>query len=420
MRIEVLCTGDELLTGLTTDTNSPYFMGRLFELGEKVVRAQTVGDVREDITGALRAVSERADAVLVSGGLGPTADDLTAECAAATAGVPLVEDAPTLERIRARFARLGVTFTPNNARQAMVPRGAEVVPNAAGTAPMFILRIGGCTLFFVPGVPREYRHLVDHEVLPRLKAMIEAQPARIFRAARLLKTVGMPESHLDAAVAPLAPLHPQVVFGFRTHASSENHLKLTAEGKSQEEADRALAAAEEDCRRVLALHVFGAGQDEFPAAVGALLERRGETVVLAEGCTGGLAGQLLSAAPGASRYFLGSAVAYQDGLKRRWAGVEGASLDRWSAVSREVALEMAKGVRAQAGATYGLSIVGFAGPGGGTPEEPVGTIYCALVGPDEAECERHHLTGGRERIRGFATYRALELLRRRLLRAREV
>ncbi|HET9452006.1 MAG TPA: competence/damage-inducible protein A, partial [Aggregicoccus sp.] len=194
MRVELVCTGDELVTGLIADTNSPYFEARLFDLGVKVQRVTLVGDVREDITRALQESAARSDAVLVCGGLGPTADDFTAECAAQAAGVPLVEDARALAAIRERFARRGVAFTANNARPARVPEGSEVVLNPVGTAPMFVLGLGACRLYFVPGVPGEYRALVDAEVLPRLRAQLEAQPQRTHRAFRLLRTVGLPES----------------------------------------------------------------------------------------------------------------------------------------------------------------------------------------------------------------------------------
>jgi nicotinamide-nucleotide amidase len=202
--------------------------------------------------------------------LGPTADDLTAECAATAAGVRLIEDQAVLESLRARFAKRQLPLTPNNARQAMVPEGAEVVHNRFGSAPMLIQRIGGCTLFFVPGVPREYRGLVDSEVLPRIAEMIERQPNRIYRAARLMKTVGLFESHLDALVKPLAKAHSKVRFGFRTHAP-ENHLKLLAEASSQPEANDALAKAERACREVLGPYLFGVDQDSFPAVLGLLL-----------------------------------------------------------------------------------------------------------------------------------------------------
>jgi len=414
VRIEVLCTGDELLTGLTTDTNSPYFMGKLLDLGEKVAHSQTVGDVREHIIEALTSVRSRADAVLVSGGLGPTADDLTAECAAAAAGVPLVENPEVLAELKARFAKRNFPFTPNNARQALIPQGAEVVRNPVGTAPMFIQRIGRCTLFYVPGVPREYKALVDREVLPRIAALLEGEPGRVFRAARLLKTIGLAESHLDARVAPLAKIHRQVIFGFRTHAP-ENHLKLLAEGASQREADEALAKAERDCRELLHPFIFGADQESFAGVLGALLRERKATVGIAESCTGGLASELLTAPAGASDYFIGSVVAYSNAMKQKWTGVRSESLQKYGAVSREVAVELAEGIRRESSSTYGLSITGIAGPGGGTAEKPVGTVYFALATPEGTQAQHQVMFGDRERIRVFAAAHALDMLRRHLL-----
>ncbi len=414
MRIEVLCTGDELLTGLTTDTNSPYFMGKLFALGEQVRRSTTVGDVREEIEEALRTLSARADVVLVSGGLGPTADDLTAGCAAAVAGVELVEDAAALESMRTRFARRGLAFTENNRRQAEVPAGAEVVPNPVGSAPMFILRIERATLYFVPGVPREYRHFVDHEVLTRIARRLETEPSRTFRRARLLRTVGLAESHLDARVKPLAARHPALTFGFRTHAP-ENHLKLLAEGRSQAEADLALVAAEAEVRQILGLHVFGQDDDGFGSVVGALLATRGETVALAESCTGGRIADLLTAASGASAYFLGGAVVYANEMKERWVGVQHETLLAHGAVSEPVAREMAEGALVVAKTTWAVSVTGIAGPTGGTPDKPVGTVFVALAGPDDTVCRRHQFLGDREQIRAWSAYAGLELLRRTIL-----
>src|SRR5262245_24548557 len=256
MRIEALCTGDELLTGVTTDTNSTWFQQQLLAHGEQVARTTIVGDVREEILEALRTLAARADAVLGSGGLGPTADDLTAEVAAEAAGVPLMLHEGALAALRERFARRGLTVTENNLRQVKVPAGSEVVLNPAGSAPMFILRLGRATLFFVPGVPREYRALVESAVLPRIDALRAPRGEAGFRALRLLKTVFLPESHLGARVRPLLAVHPRVTFGFRTHYP-ENHLKLMAEGRTHEEARAALEAAEAAARPLLGDHLFG-------------------------------------------------------------------------------------------------------------------------------------------------------------------
>jgi nicotinamide-nucleotide amidase len=419
MRVEVLCTGDQLDTGLITDTNSTYLEARLFDLGVKVERVVLVGDVRPDITHALLAAASRADVVVVSGGLGPTADDFTLECAAAAAGVPMEEDARVLGWLRERYAERGMSSNLNagQLRMARIPRGSEPVRNPAGSAPLVILTLGRCRLFFLPGVPREYRALLDGEVLPRIRAWVEAEPGRMHRAFRLLRTVGMGESVLDQRVMPLAPSHPRVVFGFRTHAP-ENHLKLMAEAPSQAEADAALAAAEADCRRVLGTSVFGADAEEYASALLEKLGRAKATLAAAESCTGGLIAQQLTAVPGASSVFIGGAVVYSEKMKTAWVGVPPAVLERHTAVSRETSIAMAEGVRAVCGTTYGLSVTGYAGPGGGTPEDPVGTVYCALAGAGmPTRCERVTLSGDRDRVRLFAASHTLEMLRQHLLAA---
>ncbi|MDY7229242.1 CinA family nicotinamide mononucleotide deamidase-related protein [Hyalangium rubrum] len=415
MRVELLCTGDELVTGLITDTNSPWFEARLFELGVKVERIQLVGDVRPDITHALLEAASRADVVLVSGGLGPTMDDFTLECAAAAEGVPLVEHPEVVAWLRERYAKRNIPLTPGVYRMARVPQGSEVVRNPVGSAPLVIQRLGRSQLFFVPGVPREYRALAEGEVLPRIRAALQKDPERVYRAFRLLRTVGIPESQLDATVAPLVSQHPRVVFGFRTHAP-ENHLKLMATAPTQAEADAALAAAEAASRQLLGAAVFGADEEEYAPVLARLLTQAGATLATAESCTGGLIAQELTAISGASAFFIGGAVSYSEKMKMAWAGVPSEVLARHTAVSRETAIAMAEGVSAACETTYGLSVTGYAGPTGGTPEDPVGTVYCALAARGSpTRCERFSITGDRDRVRLFAATSALELLRHHLL-----
>ncbi len=412
MRIEALCTGDELLTGVTTDTNSTWFQERLLAHGEQVARTTVVGDVREEILEALRTLSARSDVVLVSGGLGPTADDLTAEVAAEAAGVPLVLHPGALEALRERFARRGLTVTENNVKQVKVPEGAEVVLNPAGSAPMFVLRLGKAVLFFLPGVPREYRALVDTAVLPRIDALRAERGDTGFRALRLLKTVFLAESHLDARVRPLFAAHPRVTFGFRTHFP-ENHLKLMAEGRTAEEAREVLEAADAAARPLLGDHLFGVDGETMASVVGRQLLARRETVALAESCTGGRIGDMLTESAGASAYFLGSAVTYANGLKESWLDVAHATLVANGAVSEAVAREMARGARASAASTWALSVTGIAGPDGGSAEKPVGTVFIGLAGPEGAEVRAHRFHGDREQIRTASAYAALDWLRLR-------
>jgi competence/damage-inducible protein CinA-like protein len=412
MRIEALCTGDELLTGVTTDTNSTWFQERLLAHGEQVFRTTVVGDVREEILEALRTLAARADVVLVSGGLGPTADDLTAEVAAEAVGVPLVLHQGALEAMRERFARRGFTVTENNIKQVKVPEGAEVVLNPVGSAPMFVLRLGRAVLFFLPGVPREYRALVEAAVLPRIDALRAQRGETGFRALRLLKTVFLPESHLDARVRPLHALHPRVTFGFRTHFP-ENHLKLMAEGRTPAEARAALEAADAAARPLLGDHLFAVDGDTMAGVVGRQLLARRETLALAESCTGGRIADMLTENPGASAYFLGSAVAYANDLKERWVAVAHTTLVENGAVSQLVAGEMARGARRSAASSWALSVTGIAGPDGGTAEKPVGTVFIGLDGPDGTEVRAHRFHGDREQIRTASAYAALDWLRLR-------
>ena len=412
MRIEALCTGDELLTGVTTDTNSTWFQQRLLEHGLQVNRTTVVGDVREEILEALQTLSARADVVLVSGGLGPTTDDLTAEVAARAAGVPLVVHEGALAALKERFAVRGLTVTENNIKQVLVPAGSEVVLNPAGSAPMFILRLGNALLFFVPGVPREYRALVETAVLPRIDALRAERGETGFRALRLLKTVFLAESHLDARVRHLHALHPRVTFGFRTQFP-ENHLKLMAEGRTQEEAREALEAADAAVRPLLGDHLFGVDGDTMASVVGRQLVARRETLALAESCTGGRIGSMLTDVAGASAYFLGSAVTYANDLKERWVSVAHTTLVENGAVSQMVAAEMARGARKGGGSTWALSVTGIAGPDGGTPEKPVGTVFIGLDGPDGTEVKAHRFHGDREWIRSASAYAALDRLRLR-------
>lgn len=410
MRIEVLCTGDELLTGLTSDTNSRFFMERLELLGAQVSYEQIVGDVLEDIVRALREAATRADVLLVSGGLGPTMDDLTAEAAATAAGVKLIEHAQTWEAIVARFNARGLEVTPNNRRQAQVPEGCEVVKNPAGSAPMFVLKIGRCALMFVPGVPREYKALVELEVLPRISAMLEANPSRVFRASRLLKTMLLPESHMDQRVRPLFAAHPSVRFGTRTHAP-ENHLKLLAEGATREEALNRLHAAEEASRAAVGRDVFGTDDERYVDVLIRELRAAGKTVAVAESCTGGLVQQWLTSAAGASAAFNSGVVAYSEEVKTQWVGVPRELIAKHGVVSADVAKALAEGIRRKTNADYGIGVTGFAGPSGGTEKDPVGTVYVALATATQTGCERMVQTGDRDRIRLYAVAQVLELLR---------
>jgi nicotinamide-nucleotide amidase len=379
-------------------------MDRLWDLGVMVRRKTLVGDDRVDLDLALRETSARADVVVVSGGMGPTEDDLTAERVAAVMGVPLELDVASLRAIEERFRRFGRTMTPNNEKQARFPRGAEIVPNRFGTAPGFSVRLGRGEVICLPGVPVEFRGLCDEWVLPRLAARLGEVPA-----GRVLKLFGVPESHADHAMRPVMddPANAGVRFGFRAHWP-EVHLKWTVSGPdAPSRADRIAAAV----RAVFGDAVWGEGKEELPTLVVERLAARGERVAVAESCTGGLLATLVTSVPGASAVFDLGVVAYANAVKERLLGVSPALLAAHGAVSEPVARALAEGARRVGDAAWGLGVTGIAGPAGGTEEKPVGTVHLALAGEQGTTAVTRLYRGDRDRIRRQAAYEALNLLR---------
>ena len=409
--VEFLVTGDEVMRGLIADTNTQITASKLYPLGLSLRRTTVVGDRGEDIRRALLETGARADFCIVSGGLGPTADDLTAACAAQAAGVPMRTHEPWLDHLKARWARIrpNEVMPANNLRQADVPASAEVLGNPDGSAPAFALRIDRCTFFFLPGVPREYHRLVDEMVLPRLVA---ATGNAVLRS-RILQCFGVTESKLDDLVSAIREAHPEVRFGFRTKFP-ENHLSLSALSQDAATSEANLARVERKCREVLGAFVYGADGVTFAQVVGEELARRGQTVCCAESCTGGLLTQMLTEVSGSSKWTLGAFVTYSNGLKEGMLGVSRELLQQHGAVSEPVARAMAEGARQRSGATWSPAITGVAGPDGGTPEKPVGTVWLALSGPSGTTAKRMHYRGDRAQVRIQSAYGALQLLREAL------
>ena len=409
--VEFLVTGDEVMRGLIADTNTQITATRLYPLGLALRRTIVVGDRGEDIRRALLEISVRADYCIVSGGLGPTADDLTAACAAQAAGVPLRTHEPWLEHLRQRWAKIrpNETMPANNLRQAEVPASAEVLGNPDGSAPAFALRIDRCQFFFLPGVPREYHRIVEEMVLPRLVA---ATGNAILRS-RILQCYGVTESKLDEIVSGVREAHPEVRFGFRTKFP-ENHLSLSALAADAATAEASLSRVERKCREALGPFVYGADGVTFAQALGEELARRGETICCAESCTGGLLTQLLTEVGGSSRWTAGAFVTYSNDLKQSALGIPREMLQQHGAVSEPVVRAMAEGARERSGSTWSAAITGIAGPDGGTPEKPVGTVWLGLCGPPGTTARLAKYRGDRGQVRLQAAYGALQLLREAL------
>ena len=410
MKAEVLTIGDELLRGEIIDSNKSFLSERLLRLDVETQFHTSVRDEPADMIDAFQRAASRAQVVLVSGGLGPTRDDLTAEVLARTFGRKLVQDAAALEGIRAFFRSIGREMTENNAKQACFPEGAEVLPNPVGTAPGFLLEERGTLFFCMPGVPRELMRMMDEQVLPRIAK--RGGSGQVLRAC-LLRTFGMGESALDAELADVAR-EGNVTLGFRT-SFPDNYVRPVVRAGSAAEADALLADVCRTVRERLGSIVYAEGDETLEAVVGRLLSERKRTIAVAESCTGGLIAQKLTDVPGSSQYFLGGIVAYGNAAKRELLEVPAALLDRHGAVSVEVARAMAEGARRRFGADLAIATTGIAGPGGGTPEKPVGLVHVALADAARTHADHFVFPLDRLRHRTLTAQLALDWVRRSLL-----
>ncbi len=427
MNAEIITIGDELLRGEIIDSNKARLAQRLLLLDLDCRHQVSVLDDRSDMRDAFLRAAERSDVVLVSGGLGPTRDDLTTEVLAETFGRKLELDRESLAAIEAFFARVGREMADVNRKQAWFPAGAEVLANPIGTAPGFALAVprpgggaGEVVFFSMPGVPRELDRMMDEQVMPRLGRLLDARdraagagvPRRVVRAA-LLRTFGMGESTLEAELRDLAR-DGEVELGFRT-AFPDNFLRPVARAGTAEEADRRIAEVVRRIRERLGAIVFGEGDDSMESVVGRMLREAGRTLATAESCTGGLIAERITDVPGSSAYFLGSVVAYSNAAKASLLGIPPGLIEREGAVSEPVVRAMAEGARARFGSDFALATSGISGPEGGTASKPVGLVWIALATADATHAESFVFAVDRSRHRSLTSQVALDWVRRWLL-----
>lgn len=410
MRAEILAVGSELLTPLRSDTNGLWLTGQLLQLGLETGARVTVADDAHLLESAFRVALGRADVVIATGGLGPTEDDLTREAAAAALGRELLRDEHQLELLRARFASFGRSMAPNNAKQADVIVGGEVLANPRGSAPGQLVESAGKLLALLPGPPHEMQPMFTTHVAPRLRARAGGRVLRM----RVLKIAGVGESDVDQALAPLYKTYtnPRTTI---LAAAGQVELHLTAEDTSEAGAEARLEELAAGLRARLPGRFFSEDGRELPEVVGSLLRERGLTLALAESCTGGLLAMRLTEYAGASAFFERGFVTYSNRSKTEALGVDAALIAAHGAVSEPVARAMAEGARRAAGADVGAAVTGIAGPDGGSLEKPVGLVYLALSGALGERQRRAQFPGERWRIRAQAGQALLELLRRALL-----
>ncbi len=407
MTAAVLSIGTELTRGELVNSNAAWIAEQLTMLGFEVCEHATVDDDVARIIEVIRRLAARSRVLICTGGLGPTTDDLTTQAVAQALAKPLVRDDASLERIQRFFAAFGRTMSPSNAKQADFPEGALVLQNDVGTAPGFSVRLGECVMFFTPGVPREMKHLWDDRIVPRIASLAERTSAQLH-----LRTFGLPESQLGDLLSDIEEQFPGVTLGYRA-SMPEIEVKVLARAHEIQAAEALAERAASAVRNRLGDIVFGDRESTFPGAVGRTLRERGLTLAVAESCTGGLVGEMLTSVPGSSEYLLLDAVVYSNRAKTSVLGVSEETLRGYGAVSQEAATAMVEGVLRISGADLGVAITGIAGPDGGTDEKPVGTVWLAVGSREGARIARHfRLSGDRQRIRMLSAYFALRMVQR--------
>ena len=411
MKAEIIAVGSELLTPDRIDTNSLFLTAQLNRLGIEVVRKSIVGDEPNNLQREFRAALELADVIIVSGGLGPTEDDLTREALAAVLQRPLVQDDEILKDIEEKFQRFGRVMPQINTKQALVPVGAIVLPNSRGTAPGLWVENGTKIVVLLPGPPSELEPMFIEKVIPRLEMRVTG--ARLNQ--RALRVTGMGESAVDQAIAPIYKGYRDVQTTL-LHFPGEIHVYLRLWSPDQSAAEKRLDEMVERMRLALGESLFTTKGEEMEQVVARELTWHGATIAVAESCTGGLLAERLSRQPGSSSHFLGGVVSYGNELKSGWLDVPKELIDTKGAVSAEAAKAMAEGVRRRSGATLGLAVTGIAGPTGGTPEKPVGTVHIALADSEGLQEKMFRFPGDRGRIRGQAAVAAMDMVRRYYLR----
>jgi nicotinamide-nucleotide amidase len=420
--LELITTGSELMLGRVLNTHQQWICRQLSDAGYAVQRQVAVPDTASAIQQSVAEALARSDWVITTGGLGPTSDDLTRELIACLLGRRLCEDPDILKELAAFFARRNRPMPPRIAVQALVPEGALVLPNPQGTAPGLLFHLDPnpfrtdgrpSRLVMLPGPPRELRPMFTDHVLPRLRQL---SPLPAASACRTLRTVGIGESQVEQLIGESLSglIERGLELGYCSRPG-EVDVRLLARGT---EAERLVKQAEESVLGVIGEHVYGWDDAELEEVVVALLQERNETLAVAESCTGGLVAHRITNVPGASAVFLGGIVAYSNAAKQELLAVQPSTLDRHGSVSEATACEMAVGARRRFGADHALAITGIAGPGGGTAEKPVGTVFIALATADHTRVLRPMNPFDRATFKYVTSQQALELLRRTLLAKR--
>lgn len=409
MNASIIAAGSEMLGTVRVDTNSLAITAALEQYGVPLLRKSVIGDSLDDFAAEISYSLQRCDLLVITGGLGPTEDDLTREALASALGLELELDESIVATIQARFAARGWTMPEVNRRQANVFVGQSTLKNERGTAPGFHIERDGQHVWVFPGVPHELEWMIATYLRPWLAAQAQGRA----RYRRVMKIAGMTESAVEETLKPYYEAHRDEPFTILA-SGGQIEVHLHADG-SEAEARAQLASREHEIAPLFGDKLFGYDDDTLEIVIGRLLTDRGETVAVAESCTGGLVGSRITDVAGSSRYFMGGALCYTAWAKSDLAGVGASLIAAHGEVSEEVARALAEGIRARFGTTYGVGVTGIAGPGGGSPEKPVGTVHVAVAGPAGTKHRKYLWQGPRTVVKWFTSQSALDLLRRVVL-----
>lgn len=411
VKAEVITIGDEILFGQITDTNTQWISTELTNIGIRTIRKSSVGDNEDSILEILAEAEKRADVILITGGLGPTKDDITKTTLCKYFDTELYINEEALALVTSFFVKRGRPMTELNRQQAALPKNSTYIPNNWGTAPGMWFERNGKVFVSMPGVPFEMKSLMSHAILPKLQSFFKTAVIH----HKMLRTIGIGESFLAERIEAWEDALPSHIKLAYLPSFGQVRLRLTATGTDLSQLQKDTQAEVDKVMPLIAHFVYGYDDDEIETVVGKLLKERGQTVATAESCTGGYVSHLITKIPGSSQYFMGGIVSYSNDVKIQQLGVSPDTLATVGAVSEQTVIQMAEGVRQRLQTTYGISASGIAGPDGGSDEKPVGTIWIAVAGPDNTVTQKLQLGKFREQNIQFTSVYLLNLLRKQML-----
>ena len=407
MKAEIISIGSEILRGQITDTNANFIAKKLVELGIDLEHISVVSDNPESLLSTLKLALQRSDLIITTGGLGPTEDDITYQTIARTLNLKLIKYPEAEENLNKILKKIHKTISPSNLKQVYLPEEAKIIINQYGTAPAMILEKDNKIICSFPGVPHEMKNLIEEYLIPYLK---EKFPPSMIKKSKTLKITGLGESSVNDLIRDY--MNKQTNFTFGIYANPEDiQVQVTTQASTEKEVEKLLQSSVNQLTKMLGNYVFGNDEETIEEVVGNLLRTKKLKVAVAESCTGGMLGEMITRTPGSSEYFQGGVISYDAKVKEDLLKVPTEVLKKYGEVSEQVARLMAEGVRINCHSDIGISITGIAGPGGATEKKKVGLVYMALADDEKTITQKHHLFGGRQLIRLRASRRALNMLR---------